>query len=506
MEEPMESYVLAIDQGTTGTTVLVFDRHGAVCGQGYREFPQYYPSPGWVEHDAEEIWQVTLDVIRQALKDSRLHPQQLACIGITNQRETVVVWDRATSRPVAPAIVWQDRRTADLCRQLKSHEADWQQRTGLRIDPYFSATKLYWLLEHSSDLRQRAQRGELAFGTIDSWLLWQLSGGTCHATDCSNASRTLLYNIHDCCWDDEILRVLNIPRALLPEVKPSAGFFAQTDAALLDGVRVPITGMAGDQQAALFGQGCHQPGLAKNTYGTGSFLLMNTGTKPVISDRLLTTVAWQIEGDEVEYALEGSIFVTGAAVQWLRDGLGIVGDAAETAAMAQSLAGNDDVYFVPALTGLGAPYWDPYARGVVVGLTRGTTREHLVRAALESIAYQVRDVAETMTVESAVPLTELRADGGAVQNRFLMQFQADQLGVPVVVPQVSETTAFGAASLAGLAGGVWTSRDDLQRSWAPACRYLPGQPSEHTDRLQRRWKQAVALSHGWAMTAEVSKD
>ncbi len=496
----MKSYVLAVDQGTTGTTVLVFDREGTLCAQAYSEFRQSYPQPGWVEHDAEEIWNVTLGVMRQALAQGGISPQQFRSIGITNQRETVVVWDRLTSRPVAPAIVWQDRRTADLCAELKDEglEADWQQRTGLRIDPYFSATKLHWLLQQSETLRQRARQGELAFGTIDSWLLWKFSGGRCHATDVTNASRTLLYDIHQGCWDEAILRRLNIPQAILPQVCSSAGFMTETDPDLFAGVRIPISGVAGDQQAALFGQICHEPGMAKNTYGTGSFLLLNTGNTPVICDHLLTTIAWQLEGRPVTYALEGSIFVTGAAIQWLRDGLGLLETAADSAALAESVAGNDDVFFVPALTGLGAPHWDPYARGVLVGLTRGTTRAHLVRAALESMAYQVSDVARIMSRESGVPLTELRADGGAVSNAFLMQFQADVLGVPVIVPPISETTAFGAAALAGLAEGLWTSSEDLQRCQIGRQRYAAEMPRPQAEQLLQRWSRAVALSRGWA--------
>ncbi|WP_321531069.1 glycerol kinase GlpK [uncultured Desulfuromonas sp.] len=496
----MTSYVLAVDQGTTGTTVLVFDREGAVCGHAYSEFGQSYPQPGWVEHDAEEIWAVTLRVMRKALDQGRISPEKIRSIGITNQRETVVVWDRLTSRPIAPAIVWQDRRTADFCAQLKGEglEADWQQRTGLRIDPYFSATKLHWLLQQSESLSDRARQGELAFGTIDSWLLWKLSGGRYHATDVTNASRTLLYDIHQGCWSDAILRRLDIPEAILPQVKPSAGFITETAPDLFDGVSIPVCGVAGDQQAALFGQICHQPGMAKNTYGTGSFLLLNTGTTPVICDHLLTTIAWQLEGGPVTYALEGSIFVTGAAVQWLRDGLGLLDDAADSAALAESVAGNDDVYFVPALTGLGAPYWDPYARGVMVGLTRGTTRAHLVRAVLESMVYQVTDVARVMSCESGVALTELRADGGAVSNAFLMQFQADILGVPVIVPPISETTAFGAAALAGLAEGVWTTSGDLQRCQKGRQCYEAVMPRRQADQLMTRWSEAVALSRGWA--------
>ena len=494
----MNSYVLAVDQGTTGTTVLIFDRQGGLCAQAYSEFRQSYPQPGWVEHDAEEIWQTTLKVIRQALSQGGIPAQQLSSIGITNQRETVVVWDRLTSLAVAPAIVWQDRRTAGFCEQLQAEdlESDWQQRTGLRIDPYFSATKVHWLLQRSSEWQQRADKGELAFGTIDSWLLWKLSGGRCHVTDVTNASRTLLYDIHRNCWDETILKRLGIPQPMLPKVLPSATFFTETDPDLFDGVRIPVTGVAGDQQAALFGQMCHDPGMAKNTYGTGSFLLLNTGTKPVVSDYLLTTIAWQLEGCPLTYALEGSIFVTGAAIQWLRDGLGLIESAADSAGLAASVPDNEDVYFVPALTGLGAPHWDPYARGLMVGMTRGTTRAHLVRAALESMAYQVTDVARIMTQESGVALTELRADGGAVANEFLMQFQADMLGVPVSVAPLSETTAFGAAALAGLASGLWSDCRELQNCQTLRRRYEAEMSRDQAEKFMDRWSEAVALSRG----------
>jgi len=497
----MEGYVLAIDQGTTGTTVLVFNHDGAVCGRGYSEFTQYYPHPGWVEHDAAELWQVTLQVITQALADADIETAQLRCIGITNQRETSLLWQRSTGKPLGRAIVWQDRRTADLCQQLQQEglEPLWQSKTGLFIDPYFSATKLHWLLAQHPDIQRQAENGELAFGTIDSWLIWQLTGGQCHATDYSNASRTLLYNIHQLDWDNDILTRLNIPRAILPEVKSSSGYFADTAAQIFFGQHIPICGVAGDQQAALFGQGCHSQGMAKNTYGTGSFLLMHSGQEPVISTkRLLSTIAWRIGDEPVEYALEGSIFVTGAAIQWLRDGLGIIEHASDTAELATSIASNDDVYFVPALAGLGAPYWDPYARGVIIGLTRGTSRCHLVRAALEGIAYQVYDVVNAMQHESGINLKELRADGGAVTNDFLMQFQADMLGVTLEIPDIAETTALGAAYLAGLGCGFWDNRAELAARWHVAKRYQPVMPRHQVDKLYQRWQQAVELTRGWA--------
>jgi len=500
-----EGYILAIDQGTTGSTVLVFDREGAVRGRAYSEFTQHYPRPGWVEHDAEELWSVTQSVARSALEDAGAGAGAVRAIGITNQRETCLLWDRSDGRPVGRATVWQDRRTAPLCDELRREglEPLWQEKTGLLLDPYFSATKVHWMLGHVDGLRERAEAGEIAFGTIDSWLVWKLTGGTRHVTDCSNASRTLMYNIRDLGWDDGILARLDIPGAILPEVVASSGVSGETDPEAFFGERVPIAGIAGDQQAALFGQACHREGLAKNTYGTGSFLLMNTGSRPVPSEeRLLTTIAWRIGDEPVEYALEGAIFVTGAAIQWLRDCLGIISDAAESEALAAGVDGNDDVYFVPALTGLGAPHWDAYARGTIVGLTRGTTRGHIARAALESICYQTRDVVEAMRRESGIVLDELRADGGAVSNSFLMQFQADVLGVPVEVSAVAETTALGAAYLAGLATGFWESRDELGAKWQAARRYEPGMSPPERDRLYARWKQAVERSRGWAESGE----
>jgi len=500
-----DGYILAIDQGTTGTTVLVLDHGATVRGRAYSEFTQHFPQPGWVEHDAAEIWSVTHGVVRDALADAGAGPESVRAIGIVNQRETCLLWERATGDPVGPAIVWQDRRTAPLCDELKAEglEPDWQRRTGLLLDPYFSGTKLSWMLENRPGLRERAEAGELAFGTIDTWLIWKLTGGARHVTDCSNASRTLMYNIHEHCWDGDILARLGVPAAVLPEVVASSGVLGETDPDAFFGARAPIAGVAGDQQAALFGQGCHREGLAKNTYGTGSFLLMHTGRRPVPSrERLLTTVAWRIGDERPEYALEGAVFVTGAAVQWLRDGLGIISDAAETEALAASLDGNDDVYFVPALTGLGAPHWDAYARGTIVGLTRGTTRAHIARAALESICYQTRDVVEAMRRESGIDLNVLRADGGATANGFLMQFQADVLGVPVEVPEVAETTALGAAYLAGLAVSYWPGREELAAAWRAERRYEPRMSANERERLYSRWHDALECSRGWARDEE----
>ncbi|MFO7831543.1 MAG: glycerol kinase GlpK [Desulfuromonadaceae bacterium] len=496
----MHKYVLALDQGTTGTTVLIFNHAGEVCGRATSEFKQYYPAPGWVEHDAEEIWRTSLQVIHTALQHGGIQPEQIGSIGITNQRETVLLWERSSAKPVGRAIVWQDRRTAPLCDEIKQEglESKWHKRTGLLIDPYFSATKIHYMLQ-DAHTRARAEAGELACGTIDTWLLWKLSGGALHATDYSNASRTMLYNITRLEWDGEILQRLDIPHALLPEVKPSSGFFATTASEVFWGQEIPITGIAGDQQAALFGQGCHEPGMAKNTYGTGSFLLLNSGTEAVFSpERLLTTIAWKLGDEDVVYALEGSIFVTGAAIQWLRDGLGIIEDAAETEALATALDGNDDVYFVPALAGLGVPYWDPYARGVLIGMTRATTRHHLARAALESMAYQACDVVAAMQRTAHIELQHLRADGGAVANRFLMQFQADMLGVPVDVPPVPETTALGAAYLAGLGSGFWRSSSELAQRWHAAWHYTPAMERATAQRLQARWHQAVERARDWS--------
>jgi len=496
-------YVLSIDQGTTGTTVLVFDHAGQARGRAYTELTQHYPRPGWVEHDAEEILRVSTQAAAQALRAAGIESGDLVAIGITNQRETVVVWDRATAKPVARAIVWQDRRTARHCDALKAEGAEdmIRAKTGLVIDPYFSATKLKWLLDNTQGLRECAARGEVCFGTVDSWLVYRLTGGRAHVTDYSNASRTLLYDIRALTWDAELLALFDIPAAMLPAVRPSSAVYGETDPQMFLGAGgIPVAGIAGDQQAALFGQACHSPGMAKNTYGTGSFVLMNTGTEAVASDeRLLTTIAWGVGDAPVEYALEGAIFVTGSAVQWLRDGLGVIGNAAETGQLAQSVPDNEGVYFVPALTGLGAPHWDPYARGMLIGLTRGTGKGHLARAVLESMAYQTRDVIDAMQRDAGITLKELRCDGGAAVNDVLMQFQADILGVNVEVPQIVETTALGSAYLAGLAVGFWESKTEIAENWALGRRYRPRMDAAQRERLYRRWQKAVALAKGWAL-------
>lgn len=493
-------WVLALDQGTTSSRAILFDVHGRAVAVAQQEFRQLYPRPGWVEHDAEEIWSTQLATAREVLHKAGVDASAVAAIGIANQRETTVLWDRATGKPVAPAIVWQDRRTADMCEALKAQgtEATVRDKTGLVLDPYFSATKVAWLLENVTGLRARAKRGEIAFGTIDSWLVYRLTGGRVHVTDYSNASRTMLFNIHTLAWDDELLELFGrIPREMLPEVKPSSHVCGETEPELF-GASIPIGGIAGDQQAALFGQTCFEAGMAKNTYGTGSFLLMNTGEKPVVSQHgLLTTIAWGVDGT-VKYVLEGSVFVTGAAVQWLRDGLGIIADAAETHELAHSVKDTGGVYLVPAFAGLGAPYWDPYARGALVGITRGTTRAHVVRAALEAIAYQTTDVMRAMEQDAGVPLRALRVDGGAAVNDFLMQFQADVLDVPVERPAVTETTALGAAYLAGWAVGVWQNRDEIRSQWHLDRRFEPAMDAARRDELLGGWKRAVERSLGWA--------
>jgi glycerol kinase len=482
--------ILAIDQGTTGTTCLVFDHEGRVRGRAYSEFAQHFPRPGWVEHDANEIWEVTKRVASHALADARTDPASLAAIGITNQRETVVGWDPDSGEPVHRAIVWQDRRTAARCDQLRDagHEPLVRERTGLVLDPYFSATKIEWLLTNVESA------AGAVFGTIDSWLVFKLTGR--HVTDFTNASRTMLFDIGELRWDDEICELLGVDPKRLPEPLPSAHVYGTTSEF---GGEIPVAGIAGDQQAALFGQACRRPGMAKNTYGTGSFVLLNTGTRmPEPSEGLLTTVAWGLPR-ATDYALEAAVFVTGAAVQWLRDGIGIVAEAAETERMAASLRSNDDVYFVPALTGLGSPHWDAYARGTIVGLTRGTTRAHLARAALEGIAYQTADAVRAQERAAGAPLTELRADGGAVANRWLMQFQADVLGVEVVVPEIAETTALGAAYLAGIGVGFWDA-DEVIEMWREAARYTPRMGVDERRHLTGRWADAVARATGWAET------
>ncbi len=491
----MSDFILSIDQGTTGTTCMLFDGDGKIGGRAYSEFEQHFPKPGWVEHDAAEIWSVTCGVAEQCIVSADVDANDLSAIGITNQRETVVAWDPESSKPLHRALVWQDRRTADICDQLErdGNLSLVRDRTGLVIDPYFSGTKIKWMLDNVEGLHKKAENGRAVFGTIDSWLTFKLTGR--HVTDYSNASRTLLFNIHDLEWDSDLCEMLGVPMQSLPEPLPSAHVYAETDANAFLGARIPVAGIAGDQQAALFGQACLEPGLGKNTYGTGSFVLENIGPNvPEPREGLLTTVAWGLE-DRVDYALEASIFITGAAVQWLRDGLGIIESAAETEELARSLDSNDGVYFVPALTGLGSPHWDPHARGTIVGLTRGSGRAHLARAALEAMAYQTRDAVEAMESASNKKLAELRADGGAVENSWLMQFQADILGVPVIVPEVAETTALGAAYLAGIATGQW-QLDEVGGMWREAARYEPKMGSDQRDELLGLWRQALDASKG----------
>jgi glycerol kinase len=483
--------ILAVDQGTTGTTCIVFDERAEPVGRAYREFAQHFPQPGWVEHDAAEIWEVTQAVAGEALADAQVRRGELVAVGIANQRETVCVWDPATGEPLHRAIVWQDRRTAGRCVQLREQGCEQlvRERTGLVLDPYFSGTKIEWLLENVDGLRERARQGRAVFGTVDSWLIFNLCGE--HATDASNASRTMLYDIAAGCWDGELLELLGIPERALPRVMGSAGVLGVTRPQALHGHAVPVAGVAGDQQAALFGQACVEEGMGKNTYGTGSFALLNTGfVAPEPAQGLLGTVAWSI-GGATSYALEASIFVTGAAVQWLRDGLGILERASDTEALASSLQGNDGVYFVPALTGLGSPHWDPHARGTIVGLTRGSGRAHLARATLEAIAYQSVDALAAMEHASGEPLRELRADGGATNNAWLMQFQSDMLGVPVLVPEIAETTALGAAYLAGVGVGAWTI-SDVRDSWRLGARYEPGMGEDERRTLLAGWADALS--------------
>jgi glycerol kinase len=492
-------YVLALDQGTTSSRSILFDARGRPVAAAQREFAQHFPQPGWVEHDADEIWATQSATIADVLTQARATRAEVAAIGIANQRETSVLWERRSGRPLAPAIVWQDRRTAEDCDRLRSagHEADVARRTGLTLDPYFSATKLAWLLDHVPDGRRRAERGELAFGTIDSWLVWQLTGGRAHLTDVTNASRTLLLDLRTATWSAPMLALFGIPAACLPEIVPSSLPAADAPHALLDGHAVPITGIAGDQQAALFGQACFTPGMAKNTYGTGCFMLMNTGAEPLASrHRLLSTVAWDCGGRS--YALEGSVFVAGAVIQWLRDGLGLIARSADVEALAASVPDAGGVYVVPAFTGLGSPHWDPYARGTIVGLTRGTSAAHLGRAALESIAFQSADVLDAMQADAGRPLVELRVDGGATANDLLMQFQADLLGVPVVRPAVTETTALGAACLAGLGAGFWACADDVAAHWRAARRFEPGPGRAASVERRAQWARAVERARDWA--------
>lgn len=492
------SFVLALDQGTTSSRAIVFNTHGSIRAVAQQEFRQIYPQAGWVEHDATEIWKTQLATAREALTKAGLKAADIAAIGITNQRETTLLWDRKTGEPVGNAIVWQDRRTAGFCDQLKAagHAERIQAATGLVIDAYFSGSKARWILDHVPGARERAERGELAFGTIDSWLVWQLTGGKRHITDVTNASRTMLYSLSKGGWDDELLGILGVPRSVLPEVCSSSEVYGETAEGLFDGP-IKIAGIAGDQQAALFGQSCFSRGLAKNTYGTGCFMLMNIGTEPMISkQKLLTTVAWKL-GGVTDFALEGSVFIGGAVVQWLRDGLGIIKSAAEIEALAATVPDCGGVYLVPAFAGLGAPYWDQYARGTITGITRGTTAAHFARAALEGIAFQVADVLEVMKQDSGVAMNELRVDGGACANDLLMQFQADLLQVPVVRPKVIETTALGAAYLAGLATGVWTSRDEVAKGWQADRIFEPKESADYAAHRRSRWKEALSRSADW---------
>ncbi|GAB4554105.1 MAG: glycerol kinase GlpK [Anaerolineae bacterium] len=496
----MASYILALDQGTTSSRAILFDRDGKIIAVAQKEFQQIYPKPGWVEHNPMDIWSTQVGVAREAIARAGINAKDVAGIGVTNQRETTIIWDRATSQPIHNAIVWQCRRTADFCQQLRREGFDRpvQEKTGLVLDAYFSGTKVAWLLDNVPEARARAERGELAFGTVDSWLIWNLTGGQVHATDVSNASRTMLYNIHTADWDDELLSRLNIPRALLPNVLPSSAFYGQTNTDVF-GAAVTIGGVAGDQQAATFGQACYSAGMVKNTYGTGCFMLMNTGDQAVHSSGgLLTTVAWKVGDQPMQYALEGSVFIAGAAVQWLRDELKLIETAGSSEEIADSVSDSGGVYVVPAFAGLGAPYWDGFARGAIVGLTRGSNRAHVVRATLESIAYQTRDVVEVMAQDAKLAIEVLRVDGGATSNNWLLQFQADILGVPVVRPSVTETTALGAAYLAGLAVQYWDSAAEIAAQWAEERRFEPKMSLDRREELYAGWKRAVERSMGWA--------
>jgi glycerol kinase len=489
----METYILALDQGTTSSRAIIFNKKGEIVYISQKEFTQYFPKPGWVEHNANEIWGSILSVIATSLSESGIKPEQIAGIGITNQRETTVVWDKNTGQPVYNAIVWQSRQTADICEELKARGLNdkFREKTGLLIDAYFSGTKVKWILDNVEGAREKAERGELLFGTIDTWLIWKLSGGKAHVTDYSNASRTLMFNIHELKWDDELLEILTVPKSMLPEVRPSSEIYAHTVPYHFFGQEVPIAGAAGDQQAALFGQACYEEGMAKNTYGTGCFMLMNTGEKAVVSKHgLLTTIAWGLNG-KVEYALEGSIFVAGSAIQWLRDGLRMLKNAADSEQYAERVESTEGVYVVPAFVGLGTPYWDSDVRGAIFGLTRGTQKEHFVRATLESLAYQTKDVLTAMEADSGISLKTLRVDGGAVKNNFLMQFQSDMLGVPVERPVVNETTALGAAYLAGLAVGYWKDQSEIAKQWNIDRTFEPSMSEEKRNELYEGWKKAV---------------
>jgi glycerol kinase len=499
----MPDFILSLDQGTTSSRAIVFDHAGKIVSLAQKEFTQFFPKPGWVEHDATEIWSTQLGVAAEAISKAGLTVKDIAGIGITNQRETTVVWDRTTSKPIYNAIVWQDRRTAAYCDELKARglESRIREKTGLVIDAYFSATKLKWILDNVEGARQMAEEGKLAFGTVDSWLLWNLTRGQVHATDVSNASRTMLVNLHTQDWDDELLELFDIPRLVLPFVRSSSEVYGVTQN-VLTAANIPIAGIAGDQQAALFGQLCNAPGMVKNTYGTGCFMLMNTGTEPVISkNNLLTTIGWKING-ETTYALEGSVFIAGAIVQWLRDGLNIIKNSSEIESLAQRVPNSEGVYVVPAFAGLGAPYWEQHARGTIVGLTRGSNRSHIARAALDSIAFQTRDVLKAMEADSGIPIRELRVDGGATVNNLLMQFQSDILDVNVVRPEIIETTALGAAYLAGLAVGFWRSPEDISSYWVADKTYGPVMGQAERDRLVKGWNRAVKAAIAWGSESE----
>ena len=494
----MDNYILALDQGTTSSRALLFDRRGNIRSSAQKEFTQIFPRPGWVEHDPNEIWSSQVAVAAEAISKLGINGKAVAGIGITNQRETTLVWDRKTGNPVYNAIVWQDRRTSGHCDELKEkgHADMIREKTGLVIDAYFSGTKVRWILDNVEGAREKAGKGELAFGTVDSWLVWKLTQGRTHITDVTNASRTMLYNINSMDWDDEMLALLDIPRSMLPEVRDSSEVYDYSNTTFFAS-RVPIAGIAGDQQAAMFGQMCVDEGMVKNTYGTGCFILLNTGSKPFISkNNLVTTIAWKI-GDQVSYALEGSIFIGGAVVQWLRDGLGIIKSSPEVEALAATVEDNGDVYFVPAFTGMGAPYWDQYARGLLVGISRGTSRGHIARAALEGIAYQTMDVLDVMNRDTGMDIKELRVDGGAVANNLLMQFQADILGIPVVRPKIAETTALGAAYLAGLATGYWENIEELKEQWQPDRQFNGAMDRETAGRLRVKWADAVKRAGSW---------
>ncbi len=495
----MPHYILAFDQGTTSSRAIVFNKQGAIVSSAQKEFTQLFPQPGWVEHDPNEIWSTQLGVAAEAVSKAGLTVKDIAAIGITNQRETTVVWDRKTGQPVYNAIVWQDRRTAAVCDELKAqgHTSLVQQKTGLVIDAYFSATKLQWILNNVPGAKEKAANNELCFGTIDSWLLWKLTNGKVHATDVSNASRTMLYNIHTLSWDEDLLQLLHIPAGILPEVKSSSEIYGYTQY-ILTAHSIPVAGIAGDQQAAMFGQMCMQPGMVKNTYGTGCFMLMNTGDKPVPSaNNLLTTIAWQVNG-KTQYALEGSVFIAGAVVQWLRDGLQLIRSSAEIESLAQQVSSSEGVYMVPAFAGLGAPYWNQHARGMMVGITRGTTAAHIARACLESIAFQAMDLLTAMQADAGIAIKELRVDGGATVNNMLMQFQSDLLNTPVIRPKITETTALGAAYLAGLAVGYWGSTEEIMQQWQADKIYHPAIDEDERRLLSKQWRRAISAAQSWA--------